>query len=271
MQEYPHFNMVGEEWSGNALVVAHWLRGAHNRDGYVSSMPSMMDFPLHYVLRRALTEKDSLHSGLTDLYEALVNDNLYPVPSDMVLFEGNHDVPRIFSVLGEDLGLWKMAMAYVLTMPRTPQVYYGTEVLMTSPTERDDGATRKDFPGGWAGDKVNAFTGAGLTPEQREAQSFLRTLMQWRKTKAVIHHGRLMHFWPQEGTYAWVRYDDRDAVLVVINKNHEPRTLPVARFREAIGDRRHGRDVITGREVDLSTSVTVPARSVVVLDLDPAK
>lgn len=267
MAEYPHMNMVGEEWSGNPVVVSHWLRGVKNRDGHVSSMPGMMDFPLHYVLRRALLDADSLHSGLTDLYEALVNDNLYPEPSNMVLFEGNHDVPRLYSVLGEDLGLWKMAMAYVLTMPRVPQLYYGSEVLMTGPTQRDDGATRKDFPGGWAGDPVNAFTGQGLTPAQKEAQAFLRTLMVWRKGQPVIHHGRLTHYWPQHGTYAWVRHDERDAVLVVMNKNHEPATLPTARFRDAIGARTHARDVITGESLDLSTSVTIPARSVRVLQL----
>jgi glycosidase len=260
--------MVGEEWSGNPVVVSHWLRGVKNRDGYVSYMPSMMDFPLHYVLRRALVDHDSLHSGLTDLYEALVNDTLYPEPSNMVLFEGNHDVPRLYSVLNEDLDLWKMAIAYVLTMPRTPQLYYGTEVLMTSPKERDDGATRRDFPGGWAGDKVNAFTGEGLSPAQREAQAFLRTLMRWRQTRPVIHHGALTHFWPQGGTYAWVRHDAKSAVLVVINKNGEAKTLPTARFREAIGDRRQGRDVVTGQVQDLSTSVTVPARSVLVMDLE---
>jgi glycosidase len=268
MDEYPHMNMVGEEWSGNPVVVSHWLRGVKNRDGHVSSMPGMMDFPLHYVLRRALVDNDSMHSGLADLYEALVNDNLYPEPSNMVLFEGNHDVPRLYSVLGEDLALWKMAIAYVLTMPRTPQLYYGTEILMTSPTVRDDGAARRDFPGGWAGDKINAFTGEGLSPAQREAQAYLRALMQWRKTQPVIHHGQLMHFWPQDGTYAWVRRDARDAVMVVINKNHEAKTLDMARFREALGTRSRARDVVTGQVHDLSTSVTVPARGVLVLQFE---
>ncbi len=268
MDEYPHLNLVGEEWSGNPVVVAHWLRGVKNADGHVSSMPSMMDFPLHGVLRKALVEGDSLHSGLTDLYEALVNDTLYPEPANMVLFEGNHDVPRLYSVLGEDLALWKMAIAYVLTMPRTPQLYYGTEVLMTSPTHRDDGATRQDFPGGWAGDPVNAFTGQGLSPKQREAQAFLRTLLQWRKSQPVLHHGRLTHFWPQHGTYAWVRHDARDAVLVVMNKSTEEARLPMQRFREAVGDRTRGHDVVTGEPLELSSTVTVPARSVRVVQLD---
>eukprot|EP01032_Pedospumella_encystans_P028831 gene28831-32561_t len=80
------------------------------------------------------------------------------------------DMSRLFSELKGDDALFRMAIAYVLTMPRIPQLYYGTEIQMPSSTgARDDASYRHDFPGGWAGDKVNAFTGAGLTGQQRGA------------------------------------------------------------------------------------------------------
>ena len=267
MQEYPRLNMVGEEWSSNPLVIAHWLRGAHNRDGYVSYLPSVMDFPLHDVLRRALVEPDSYQGGLNTLYEALVNDNLYPVPSNLVLFEGNHDVPRLFSVLNEDPALWRMALVYVLTMPRIPQLYYGTEVLMTSPKERDDGAVRQDFPGGWPGDAVNARTGAGLSDTQREAQAWLRKLMTWRKTQPAVHRGALRHFYPENGTYVYFRFDAKDRVMVVFNKSAEARTLDAERFREVLPAGAVGTEVTSGQRVDLGGRFTVPARSVMVLQV----
>lgn len=246
-------------------MVAHWLAGKRNFDGYRSYMPSMMDFPLTEAMRDALS-----HSGyFNDVYELMAQDYVYPHPEKLVLFDGNHDTARLFSVVNEDVGLWKIDLAYIMTMPRIPQFYYGTEIQMPSTVKgRDDSSYRRDFPGGWAGDAVDAFTGRGLTDAQREAQSWLRTMLNWRKGRSVIHDGRLMHFWPQDGTYAWVRFDARDATLVVINKNREPRTLPVARFREAIGARQRGRDVVTGQVHDLSTSVTIPARSVLVLDLE---
>jgi len=271
MQEYPQFNMVGEEWSGNPLVVAHWLRGVRNRDGHVSSMPSMMDFPLHETLRRALVDPESHPSGLQSLYEALVSDLLYPEPANLVLFEGNHDVPRLFSAVDEDPALFRMALAYVLTAPRTPQLYYGTELLMTSPKQRDDGAVRQDFPGGWPGDAVNAFTGAGLTDAQRDAQAFVRKLLNWRKTQPAVHHGRMRHFVPEDGTYAWFRFDapkSKDRVMVVLNKAKEPRTLDAARFREVLPAGASGTDVVSGQRVDLSGRFTVPPRTVWVLQVD---
>ncbi len=266
--EYPRLNMVGEEWSGNPVVTSYWLRGRTQSDGYVSYLPSVMDFPLHYTLFQALLAPDSLHSGLSELYEALVNDRLYAEPQNLVLFEGNHDTPRLFSAMDEDPALYRMALVYVATMHRIPQLYYGTEILMTSPKERDDGAVRRDFPGGWAADAVNAFSGVGLTPAQSEAQAFVRKLLNWRKTQPVIHHGALKHFAPQDGTYVYFRYDTKDKVMVVFNKNSTEKTLETARFREVLPAHAEATDVLTGRHYALNKTLTMPARSVLVLQLE---
>ena len=40
---------------------------------------------------------------------------------------------------------------------------------------------RKDFPGGWAGDKANGFVQEGRSPEQNEVFNFLKKLLNWRK------------------------------------------------------------------------------------------
>jgi glycosidase len=165
------------------------------------------------------------------------------------------------------VGLTKMALAYVMTMPRVPQLYYGTEVLMTSPTVRDDGKARRDFPGGWAGDPVNAFTGQGLSAQQRDMQAFVRTLLNWRKTQTTVHHGKLMHFVPQDGTYAWFRYDARSTVMVVINKNRTEADLDLGRFAEVLKTPATARDVLEGHAVTLGATLRLPPRSVRILEL----
>lgn len=264
MQEYPQLSIVGEEWSSNPVVVAHWLRGAQHRDGFVSYTSGMMDFPLFDTLRRALVADETMTTGFNELYAALVNDQLYPEPMNMVLFEGNHDVPRLYSALNEDLALWKMALVYVATMPRVPQFYYGTELLMTSPKTRDDAATRLDFPGGWPGDAVNAFTGAGLAPQQQQAQAFMRQLINWRKHEPAVQHGTLMHFTPSHGTYTWFRTLPDHAVMVVLNKNNEPTAIDTARFHEVLQGRSHASDAFSGAAVDLR-QLTVAPRSATVL------
>jgi len=269
LDEYPNLTLVGEEWSEQPNTVAYWLRGKANKDGYTSSMPSMMDFPLSEMLRRALVTDESLNTGLIELYAALSNDQVYPHPEQMVLFEGNHDMPRLLSVLGNDLDLYKMGLTFVATMPRTPQFYYGTEVLMQSPAKRDDAGTRRDFPGGWPGDTASAFTGTGLTPEQTEAQRFMRRLLSWRKTASAIHHGKLMHFSPDNGSYVYFRYDAEEKYMVVLNKTAVPTTLPLARFQEMLGSSRHAIDVLSGEHVGLGDTLALRPRASMILRVLP--
>ena len=179
-------------------------------------------------------------------------------------------MPRLFSMLNDDPALWRMALAYVATARRIPQIYYGTEVLMSSPKTRDDGAVRQDFPGGWAGDAVNAFTGAGVSEAQKDAQAFVKRLLTWRKTAAVIHRGRLMHFQPQNGVYVYFRYEGQQRVMVVLNKNSAEQQLATARFREILPASISGTDILTGHRVDIGATLAVPARSAMVIELEAA-
>jgi glycosidase len=267
MAEYPRLNMVGEEWSKLPAVVAHWQRGKANFDGYVSSMPSMMDFPLTEAMRTALADKSG-NNIFNEVYETLSLDYLYPDPNRLVLFEANHDMARIYSVANADLGRWKMAIAFVMTMPRIPHFYTGDELLMTSETKkRDDNSYRHDFPGGWAGDRVNAFTGAGLGAREREAQDFVKKLVNWRKNSPVIHRGKLMHYGPENNTYVYFRYDGDKKVMVALNANDKETVLDAGRFHEMLSGVASGRDVLTGKSYALKDQIRLPANSALILEI----
>jgi glycosidase len=267
MAEYPQLNMVGEEWSKLPAVVSHWQRGKLNFNGYVSSMPSMMDFPLTEAMRTALADKDGKNI-FSDVYETLSLDYLYPDPSRLVLFEANHDMARIYSVVNEDFDRYKMDIAFVMTMPRIPHFYTGDELLMTSATkQRDDNSYRHDFPGGWAGDKVNAFTGAGLSAREREAQDFVRKLVNWRKNSPVIHHGKLMHYGPENNTYVYFRYDGQKKVMVAFNANDKETVLDARRFHEMLSGVTSGRDVLSGKTYSLNDQIRLPAKATLILEI----
>jgi glycosidase len=251
-----------------APVVAHWQQGKRNFNGYESHMPSMMDFPLTDAMRRGLAAADGDERSLTTLYEALSLDYLYPNPGNLVLFEGNHDMSRIFSELHGDENLFRMAMAFVATAPRIPQFYTGSEILMTSTVKhRDDASYRLDFPGGWSGDTVNAFTGQGLTPQQLAAQAYVKRLFNWRKNATVIHSGKMMHYGPEQNTYVYFRYDGTHKVMVAFNKNQTDTVLKTGRFHEMLDGVSAGTDVMTGQRVALAGEVRLPARSVLILEI----
>ncbi|UUA70958.1 glycoside hydrolase family 13 protein [Cellvibrio sp. QJXJ] len=267
MDEYPNFNIVGEEWSPNPAVVAHWQRGKVNASGHVPHMPSVMDFPIHETLREVLHEEESWDKGWVRLYEMLANDFVYADPSNLVIFPENHDTSRLYSYLNEDVDLFKTAMVYMATMRGIPQFYYGSEVLMTSPRERDDGAVRADMPGGWQGDTKNAFTGKGLTAQERDMQEYVKTLLNWRKKSAVIHHGKLQHFSPGDGFYAYVRYSDNQAVLVVLNKNAQENLLDLQPYQTFIAGKKSARNVLTGKKIALDKPIVMPAKTSLIIEL----
>lgn len=227
----------------------------------------MLDFPLYDALLKALAEPESWNSGWIRLYEMLSNDHVYAAPFNLVIFEGNHDTARVFSILGEDENLLRMALGYLFTMRGIPQLFYGTELAMTSPAQRDDGKVRADFPGGWAGDKVNAFTGEGLTARQRNTQQWVSRLLNWRKTASAIHNGKLLHFAPDNGTYTYFRYNEQQTVMVVMNKQTEAVTLDLSRFRQVLPSGKTAEDVLSGNNLKLDNQLSVPARGMLILDI----
>ncbi len=271
MQEYPDFNMVGEEWSPSPAIVSYWQRGKQNHDGYVSYMPGMFDFPLQIALKEVLTADEPPWGSIwTPVYEMLGHDFLYPEPMNLVIMPDNHDMSRIFTQVDEDVALWRMAIAYYLTMRGIPQFYYGTEVLMKHP--RDDGnhgEIRAEFPGGWPDHEKNAFTGEGLTEQERDAQAFMKKLLNWRKARTVIHDGKLMQYTPIRNVYAYFRYDDDATVMVVFNRGNDTVELDdTARFAERLDGFTHGTDVISDRRVSITPTLELDPMSVMILELE---
>lgn len=267
MEEYPNFNIVGEEWSLDPLVVAKWQRGSNLPNNFGSCLPSLMDFPLNQSLMGALSSDENEGSGFVELYEMLANDYIYPDPENLIIFADNHDKDRFFRQIDEDLDLYKMGMTYLATMRGIPQIYYGTELLFTNEKQGDHGQIREDFPGGWEGDDRNGFTGEGLSEQEAEAQNFLSKLLNWRKENPVIHSGKLKHFAPQQnGLYVYFRYNEDKTVMVILNKGKEAEEVSPERYREITKDFTEGTDVITDETYDL-VDFEVPARSALILEL----
>lgn len=259
MNEYPNFNIVGEEWSYNPLIAGYWQSGQDNKDGYESHLKSSMDFPMQKTIVEALKEDETWGTGLVKIYEGLANDFYYPRPHDMMLFLDNHDMDRIFTQMNENVNKTKMALALILSLPRIPQIYYGTEIMMEN-TEKpgDHGLIRTDFPGGWQGDTVNVFQNKGLTKKQKEFKSFLKSLLQFRKQSKAIHQGETVHFAPFESIYVLFRQYESEKVLLIINKNETKKSIDLERFKELnLNNDNSWHEVLSQQKVDLTGKLTL--------------
>ena len=132
---------------------------------------------------------------------------------------------------------------------------------------KSDGDIRKDFPGGWQGDQINAFTKEGRTLQQNEAFDYLQKLLKWRHFNEAVCTGKLKQFIPEDGIYVYFRYTDKKTVMVLLNNNAETKTVNTGRYAECLQDFTTAKDVISGFTVmDLQT-LKVPAKSAMILDL----
>ncbi|MBS1559657.1 MAG: glycoside hydrolase family 13 protein [Bacteroidetes bacterium] len=267
LAEYPKFNIVGEVLVNSKPMVGYWQNGAINKDGYQSHLPSVIDFPLTNAINTGLNEKGSWEGGLARLYTTLSQDFIYPDANGNVTFLDNHDMSRYYFNMGHDMNKFKMGLIFLLTTRGIPQLYYGTELLMDGnysihPT------VRMDVPGGWPGDKINQFTQAGRSKEQNEAYDFMSQLLQWRKTKSVIHQGKLTHFIPEDNVYVYFRTLGNETVMVVMNGNDKPMNLKTDRYAECLKEKSTARNVLTNESVQNLKEITVPAMTAIILELN---
>jgi len=270
MEEYPNFNIVGETWLHDQAQIAYWQKDSKIAaiQEYNTHLPSVMDFTLHDAITSAFNENDQQwDKGMIKVYENFVNDFLYPNSDNILVFAGNHDTNRIngSGLYQGDLAKYQLAMTLVLTTRGIPQLYYGDEIGMGGNRDTDgDGDIRRDFPGGWNDDEVNAFKNPTL--EQKSFQEFTKKLLNYRKNKEVIHHGKLLQYVPENNCYVYFRENGVDSVMVIINNNTEEVTLDLTRFQEGIDTAKEGTNILTDKTVKLTGDLKVAGKTSMVID-----
>ena len=269
LYEYPGFSIVGESWMPKASLVSYYQGNALNHDNYNSHLPSVFDFPLYYAINSAFNEKPGWDTGLIRLYDVLAEDFLYPDPGRLVVFGDNHDLNRLFTSLNEDMDRLKLTMTFLLTTRGIPSIYYGTEILKTGFEHTSHGDIRTDFPGGWPGDKINAFTPEGRTKDQNDAFEFIRLLLNYRKDNPVLQTGKLTHFIPQNNLYVYFRSLNEKRVMIVLNSNDEEMKVGVSRFAEMLNEYTGGRNILTGDQIHLNRDFVIKGKSSMLIELIP--
>lgn len=269
LAEYPNFNIVGECWYANEAGSAFWQSGSklNPKDTH---LPTVMDFWYIQNGREAFNSQTDPWNGLNKVYDHLAQDFLYADPQHVLTFLDNHDSDRFLEAMPESvdsLGAWKLAQTVLLTSRGIPQIYYGTELLMYGSKKISDGNIRLDFPGGFPGDSVDAFTAAGRTEVQNDAWNFLSRLLNWRRGQAneVIAKGRLKHFMPQNGVYAYERRLGDRAVVVLMNGNDEPLDVTMERTVEVLPYGSTWTDALSGEAFTIPEAMTMSPRQILIL------
>ncbi|MBJ6110262.1 cyclomaltodextrinase N-terminal domain-containing protein [Hymenobacter sp. BT523] len=271
LAEYPRLHIFGESAVTNSIDQAYYTRSKIDFP-FKSNQPGALDFVLEGALLGALKDTGTpavsgWDGGAQRVYQALAQDVVYQDPTRLVTFLDNHDHNRFLSEIGDDLDKYKLGLTWLLTTRGIPSMYYGTEILMKNFKDPTDAEVRKDFPGGWPGDKDNKFAAAGRSARENEAFDFVRKLATYRRDHKVLHSGKLMQYLPENGLYVYFRYDATGTVMVASNTTDKPAALPTARFAERMSGFTKGRNVLTGENLSSLATLQLPAKTAVVLEL----
>ncbi len=264
--EYPNLTLVGECWVKSPAEAAYYQSGVKNKDGYNSQLQSVMDFTLKDYFESAFRETNAWNTGVVRFYSHFAQDFVYDNSNLVMNMIDNHDMNRLSAVLNFDAQLYKMAFATLLTVRGYPQLYYGDEIMMDGKVGRYEDA-RYCFPGGWKNATHNAFNPETRTKEEYEMYNYFKSLLHFRKQTPALHNGKMTQFIPRDGIYVYFRTDAKNTVMVVMNNNTEPTDLEVARFDEMNIIGKTGIDVVTQTPFLMNNYITIPAKTVLVLDV----
>lgn len=272
--EYPNFNVVGESWVTEPAFTAALQKDAGLSDMHTgekdfnTNLNTVMDFTFFDRINSAKHEDtDAWWNGLNRVYNGFVYDYLYAQPSNVLAFLDNHDTDR-FLGNGKDTLALKQGLALLLTINRIPQIYYGTEIMMGGTKQITDGHVREDFPGGFPGDKRNAFTAEGRTQAENAMFSWLSKVLHWRKGagKDIITKGKQKQFIPWKGVYVMHHEYNGHHALVILNGKKEAAEFEAERYAECIPANTMATEITSGRKYGLNKSIKLRPRQTLILE-----
>jgi neopullulanase len=226
---YPNFFAVGEIFNVEPTVTSYWAGGHKGFDGVDTLLTTPFDFPMQNAINKVVNEGQSSKT----IVNVLRQDRLYPHPENLVTFIGNHDMPRFITQANGSTDKLKLGFSLLATLRGIPQIYYGDEIGMAGHNDPDD---RHDFPGGFPGDKQNAFTQAGRTPEQQEIYTHLQSLLKLRSDHVALREGVQKHVIVDDDYYLFTRETAGERLLIAFYKGAAPQNLSVDLTDTSIAD-----------------------------------
>ena len=264
--EFPHISIFGETTMQSVTEQAYYMQNNINTE-WKSNLQGVTDFQWQGNTLASLNENFGWSSGITRLYNTLVQDILYKDPMRNEIFLDNHDQDRFYSVIGEDFTKYKMGIALLLTQRGIPQLYYGTEILMKNFKNPSDAEVRKDFPGGWTNDTVNKFVSSGRTQQENEAYDYVKKLAHFRSNSSAIKTGKFMQYVPQNDLYVYFRYDTTQTIMCIMNADSTSKEVDFKKYAERTSGFTKVINVINNDSFSTADNLLMPAKEMWVLEL----
>jgi len=195
-----------------------------------SNLPAVTDFAFADAIRMYLSGEKSIYH----IYETLAQDIVYNDPNNLVVFMDNHDIERAMFIANGNIAKVKIVLNLLLFTRGSPVIFYGTEIGISG--GKSHGELRQPFPGGFVGDKRDAFLNDGRGEQENELYDYLTELLKLRKEYPVLSKGKMRHIYSGGDLYVINKFIEDEQAIIILNTGEKNITITTSQIKMFLTD-----------------------------------
>ena len=209
---------IGESFGGIDMIASYvnngQLSAQFNFNLYDVAVPTFLDEKASFKLLDYQMQKSFQVFGYNNLMGNIMDSHdkiryMAYADGDLAINDGRagdfawNNPPKVDDPKSYDK--LKLHLAYILTIPGVPIIYYGDEIGMTGAADPDNR-------------RMMRF---GYDLDKNEIQTFedVSKLIHIRKEHSALRYGDFLTLQADENIYAYLRSDMNERVLIIVNKN----------------------------------------------------
>jgi len=239
---------IGESFGGIDMIASYvnngQLSAQFNFNLYDVAIPTFLDEKASFKLLDYQMQKSFQVFGYNNLMGNIMDSHdkiryMAYADGDLAINDGTagdaawNNPPKVDHPSSYDK--LKLHLAYVLTIPGIPIIYYGDEIGMTGAADPDNRRMMR------FGDELNQY--------EKQTLEDVSKLIHIRKENSALRYGDFLTLQADENIYAYLRSDMNERILTVINKNSDEQKLDFT--LPAVYKVNKAKDLISGKEFDI--------------------
>lgn len=259
---------IGETFGGIDLIASYvnngQLNGQFNFNLYDVTIPTFLDENASFKLLDYQMQKSFQVFGYNNLMGNIMDSHdkiryMAYADGDLAINDGRAieigwtNPPQVDNP--ESYDKLKLHLAYLLTIPGVPIIYYGDEIGMTGAADPDNRRMMR------FDNELNEY--------EKQTLKDVSKLIHIRKEHSALRYGDFLTLQADENIYAYLRSDMNERILTIVNKNSKEQKvnydLP-AMYKLMIA-----KDLITVKEFEIKNNkldITVKGTGYLVLKLE---
>jgi len=252
---------IGESFGGIDMIASYvnngQLSAQFNFNLYDVAVPTFLDEKASFKLLDYQMQKSFQVFGYNNLMGNIIDSHdkiryMAYADGDLVINDGRagdfawNNPPQVDDPKSYDK--LKLHLAYILTIPGIPIIYYGDEIGMTGAADPDNRRMMR------FDDELDQY--------EKQTLEDVSKLIHIRKDHPVLRYGDFLTLQADENIYAYLRSDMNERILIIVNKNS---TLQNVEFTlPGMYKITKAKDLVSGKEFDVKDNK-------IMLDVDGTK